>query len=235
MALGGHHGGRVVVEVVTARTVCIAGNYIALKVLMVHVHALVHHGDDDLHADIGILIAGIDIMPLAGEVRVVEGTGMYRELRGNRHNAGHFCERAGGLGHGNLVIELHIVEAVKAGLAGTGLPLPGIREHAAERLDAQVFQQAVQGRHLGGLPLGQRLLHHARGGIVKLHRHPSGNVKKVRIGLCGRGFRRRDRFFRPAGGKRDGQGEQGYQMTSEAFHTFCVFLVSKDSPIFLKM
>ena len=104
MALGGHNGGRVVVEVVAARTVFIAGNDVALQVLMVHVHALVHHGDnhlvaahgklvpDGLHVDIGILVAGIGVMPLAGEVRVVEGAGTDRKLRGNRHNARHFCE-----------------------------------------------------------------------------------------------------------------------------------------------
>ena len=124
---------------------------------------------------------------------------------------------------------------MQAFLAGAGFPLAGVRKHAAEGLDAQVLEQAVQGQCLGGLPLGQRILHPARGGLVKLDRHPAGNKEMVRIGFHGKGFRRRYGFFRATGGHKGGQRNQGYQVRNEAFHAFRVFLVSKYSLNFLKM
>ena len=85
VALRGHYGGSVVVEVVAARSVVVSGNHITFKVLVVHVDAFVHNGDNDITAadcevlpdghyiDIGILVTGIVKMPLTVEIRVVEG------------------------------------------------------------------------------------------------------------------------------------------------------------------
>ena len=72
VTLGGNHGGRVVVEVEAAGAVFQAWNQVAGKVLMLHVHALVHYRDDDiapsyrklvpdlLDIDVGALVAGVD-------------------------------------------------------------------------------------------------------------------------------------------------------------------------------
>ena len=84
VTLGGHHGRGVVVEVIASAAVGIAGNEVGRQVLVVHIHAFVHHGDNHLavahcefipnplYVDVGLGIAGVYKVPLAAEKGVVE-------------------------------------------------------------------------------------------------------------------------------------------------------------------
>ena len=156
----------VIVEIIAAVTVLHARYKIGGQIFMFHEHAFINHRNDDfaaarcklipnlLYVDIKTFVAGIVIMPLTAEVRIVEGTQPDWQLRRHRNDSllrlqlpCRFCGR-------KLRVELHIIKTVKAFPSCPGLILAGIGKNPAQRLYAYPVQHTGKRRSFGLKGLG---------------------------------------------------------------------------------
>ena len=179
---GSRHMGAVAgIPIAGGQTVAFAGIVVARmalsilpqiggEILVGSIHRLVHHADNHvaatggvviphaLHVDVGPDGLFVHIMPLLGEVGVIEGAFPDGVGRSDTHDARDIGKGDGRLGSGRSFLKDRRIEPMQPHLAAAGFVFSGVREDALQMVDAQLLQHSIQGGRFG--------LYAARGKIL---------------------------------------------------------------------